>query len=288
MRAGQPTFRPGRALIAVIVASLLLSYGALELGILAFGEGGLLPLISSRKLRHLEKQGAMTTRGDGRRAASSGATAVYVAHPYFGYLYTPNNTFTQRNPAFGNALVMTSNSEGFVDDEFPAGRQADLVVYALMGGSGAMSWGIESPRDRISTVLQTMLNEHATRARTGKRFRVLNMGLGGFTQYQATQVFFYYASRLDGVIFYAGHNEVAHGQIVMRRDPVRFPLADVLAADRSGSPSKYAIFGLRHEPGELAHRCRAVEPLLWLPLDAGGVAPASCVCSRTSTTRTER
>ncbi len=29
-RAGQPTFRPGRALIAVIVASLLLSDGALE------------------------------------------------------------------------------------------------------------------------------------------------------------------------------------------------------------------------------------------------------------------
>jgi hypothetical protein len=83
-----------------------------------------------------------------------------------------------------------------------------------------------------------MLNEHATLARTGKRFRVLNMGLGGLTQYHATQVFFYYASRLDGVIFYAGHNEVAHGQIVMRRDPVRFPLADVLAADRSDSPSK--------------------------------------------------
>jgi hypothetical protein len=61
----------------------------------------------------------VTTRGDGRRAASSGATAVYVAHPYFGYLYTLNNTFTQRNPAFGNALVMTTNSEGFVDDEFP-------------------------------------------------------------------------------------------------------------------------------------------------------------------------
>lgn len=43
-RAGQLAFRPGRALIAVIVASLLLSYCALELGILALGKAGRIPL----------------------------------------------------------------------------------------------------------------------------------------------------------------------------------------------------------------------------------------------------
>lgn len=264
-RAGQLAFRPGRALIAVIVASLLLSYVALEVGILALGNAGRIPLISSRKLREIDSQAPVTASVDAARTPPAGAVPLYTAHPYFGYLYTPNNRFTQRNPAFGNALVMTSNSEGFVDDEFPPGRRDDLVVYALMGGSGAMSWGIDSPEARIAAVLQAMLNGHATRSRIGKRFRVLNMGLGGFIQYQATQVFLYYAPRLDGVIFYAGHNEVAHGQILMRQDPVRFPLTDVLAAQRADLPSKYEIFALRRELNQVSHRCLAVQPLLWLP-----------------------
>lgn len=268
-RAGHPAFRGRRALVVVSAVSLLLSYGVVELGILVLGKTGRIPLTSSRKLRELERQATAAAPGDPSRAPRPDGTSIYTPHPYFGYLYTPKNRFTQRNPAFGNALVMTANSEGFVDDEFPRERQDDVMIYALIGGSGAMSWGIESPRERISAILQARLNEHAARTRAGKRFRVLNMGLGGFIQYQATQVFVYYAALLDGVIFYAGHNEIAHGQILQRPDPLRFPLADVLAAYHADLPSKHEIYALRRELGEVTHGCLAWKRLLTLPSRRG-------------------
>src|SRR5580700_5614828 len=40
---------------------------------------------------------------------------IYIAHPYFGYLYVPNSTFFQQT-------WMTSNSQGFIDREFPTRR----------------------------------------------------------------------------------------------------------------------------------------------------------------------
>ncbi len=260
-RAEQSRFRSRRAGLVVSAVSLLLSYGAVELGILVLGNTGRVPFTSSRKLRELERQAAAPDSG----ARQPDGTPIYTPHPYFGYLYTPRNRFTQRNPAFGNALFMTTNSEGFVDEEFPRERQDDVVIYALVGGSGAMSWGIEAPRERISAVLQDRLNQYAVQTHAGKRFRVLNMGLGGFVQYQATQVFVYYAALLDGVVFYAGHNEVAHGQILQRPDPLRFPLTDVRGANQADLPAKYEIYGLRRELRGVARGCLVWKRLLTLP-----------------------
>ena len=59
--------------------------------------------------------------------------AMYI-HPAAVFL----NSMGDKYPVY-----MQSNSEGFIDDEFPIERREGLCVYGIMGGSAAMSWGVE-------------------------------------------------------------------------------------------------------------------------------------------------
>lgn len=164
---------------------------------------------------------------------------MYIPHPYFGYIYTPNNCFFQQT-------VMKSNSEGFIDEEFPLEKQEGLCIYGLLGGSGAMSWGVEKKADRISYQLEELLNTYATNGKY-KKYRVLNMGVGSHLQYQATQIYLYYQDLLDGVIFYNGNNECSHASVLATEDPVPFPEINICTMMQLNSPLKYEISALRNK-----------------------------------------
>ena len=142
---------------------------------------------------------------------------VYIPHPYFGFVYTPNNSFSQAG------FTMHSNSEGFLDIDFPANKKKGECLYGLLGGSAAMSWGVHEREERISYQLEHFLNKGAVNS-TCKKYRVLNLGLGGAIQYQATMIFLYYQSILDGVVFYYGNNECSHPSMLKKHhDPIPYP-----------------------------------------------------------------
>lgn len=162
-----------------------------------------------------------------------------IPHPYFGYIYIPNHRFFQ-------GTWMESNSEGFIDKEFPEKREG-LCIFGILGGSAAMSWGVEKREDRISYQLERLLNTHAKND-TCKEYRVLNMGVGAHTLYPAVQIYLYYQNLLDGVIFFAGNNEATHIVVLGTGDyPVQFPHMDVVDLLRMVSPLKNEIFTLRQK-----------------------------------------
>lgn len=168
---------------------------------------------------------------------------IYIPHPYFGSVYTPNNHFVQGTPV---SYYMESNSEGFVDNEFPSEKREGICIYGLLGGSAAMSWGVHKREDRISYQLETLLNTSAMNDKC-KEYRVLNMAIGGHIQYQATQIYLYYQSLLDGVIFYNGNNEGSHATILTTELPVQFSKTDFNSLIKIDSPLKYEISALRQE-----------------------------------------
>ena len=53
-----------------------------------------------------------------------------------------------------------------------------------------MSWGVEKRDERIDYQLEALLNAYAKETGSNKRYQVLNLGVGSYIQYQATQVFF--------------------------------------------------------------------------------------------------
>lgn len=167
-----------------------------------------------------------------------------IPHPYFGYIYIPNHRFFQRT-------WMESNSEGFIDEEFPDKREG-LCIFGILGGSAAMSWGVEKREDRISYQLERLLNTHA-RNDTCKEYRVLNMGIGAQTLYPAVQIYLYYQDLLDGVIFIAGNNEATHIVVLGTGDyPVQFPHMDIVGLLTMVSPLKNEIFTLRQKLSDTA------------------------------------
>lgn len=180
----------------------------------------------------------------------------FTPNPYFGYTYVPDNTFTQINPSTNRPFTVTSNSSGFPDKEFPKTKDKNLFVIGLIGGSGAMSWGVDEEADRISNQLETHLNLYATTNNLKIRYRVLNMGIGSYIQYQASSAFIYYHYLLDGVINYTGHNEIAHAHILSSNRPIRFPLFDVTYSDRLIKKNSISnIFELRKKIANTSNHC---------------------------------
>lgn len=194
---------------------------------------------------------------ENKQPESKEPIAVYIPHPYFGYVYTPSSRVSQLNGVTNAPVYMQSNSEGFIDEEFPMEKKGGVCVYGLMGGSVAMSWGVEKREDRIAYHLEELLNAHL-RSSKCKEYRVLNMGIGSHTLYQATQVYLHYKNLLDGVIFFAGFSECAHGAMLTNNEPVQFPVINVYASLQIPSPiigqiavekreiAKKADFLLRH------------------------------------------
>jgi len=171
---------------------------------------------------------------------------VYIPHPYFGYVYTPSSRVSQINGVTNTPVYMQSNSEGFIDEEFPIERREGLCVYGIMGGSAAMSWGVEKREERISYHLEKMLNDNLRNSKC-REYRVLNMGIGSHTLYQAAQIYLYYKNLLDGVIFFGGFNECAHGAMLTNNEPVQFPVINLYASLQIPSTLIVRIFDERRE-----------------------------------------
>lgn len=149
---------------------------------------------------------------------------IHVPHPYFGYLYNPGKRLTQ----YSYHMTFESNSDGFIDDDFPSEKIEGECVYGLLGGSAALSLGVKHKEDRISNQLQALLNQHNQNDKC-RHYRVLNMGLGGGLQIQATFIYLYYWRLLDGVIFYIGNNECSNGTKFAEASPVQFPIPEIYA-----------------------------------------------------------
>ena len=75
------------------------------------------------------------------------------------------------------SYYMESNSEGFVDNEFPSEKREGICIYGLLGGSAAMSWGCIKGRQDILSV-RNFTNTSAMNDKC-KEYRVLNMAIGG-------------------------------------------------------------------------------------------------------------
>lgn len=176
---------------------------------------------------------------------------VYIPHPYFGYVYTPNNGFAEGNYV-GNNDLMEANSDGFIEKELPDEKRKGECIYGLLGGSAAMSWGCATREYRLSYQLEKLLNAQLV-TDTCRRYRVLNMGIGSHIQYQATQIFLYYASLFDGVIFYNGFNECAHGAMLTNSEPIEFPVINLYASLTVSSPLTLKMIETRQELGRLAN-----------------------------------
>lgn len=153
---------------------------------------------------------------------------IHVPHPYFGNLYNPSKTLNQ----YTFNMTFDSNSDGFIDDEFPTDRKEGECIYGLLGGSAALSLGVKNKEDRISSQLQKLLNIHSRNQRC-KHYRVLNMAIGGGLQIQSSFIYLYYWRLLNGVIFYVGNNECSIGSRMGSNTPIQFPIADYLSVAES-------------------------------------------------------
>jgi len=144
---------------------------------------------------------------------------TYIPHPYFGNVYHPETQIDQ------GAHIFETNSQGFVDEEFPTKRTKGLCVFALLGGSSAMSWGVPKKEDWINHQLEKRLN-NANLNEACEKYRVLNLSIGSQHQYQATQIFMFYKRILDGVIFISGNNACSHGSFLNLDEPIQFPVVN--------------------------------------------------------------
>lgn len=176
---------------------------------------------------------------------------TYIPHPYFGYMYNPGTRISQFNYVSNTPVYMDSNSEGFIDEEFPIQKKEGQCIYAILGGSGAMSWGVESGEERISYQLERLLNTYLINEKC-REFKVLNMGIGSHTFYQAVQIYLYYKKLLDGVIFYGGFNECAHGALLPNDDPIEFPVHNLYSSLKAPSPLIMKLSDMQSSAGKWA------------------------------------
>ena len=224
------------------VMMLLVLIVSIEILLYLFSKADRIRLASMDEIVSASKMGTQQTKAQ---------IPNYIPHPYFGYVYTPNNTFKEGNYVANSNDLMKSNADGFIDEEFPHEKSEGVCVYGILGGSAAMSWGCAKREDRLSYKLEKLLNTHL-KTNKCREYRVLNMGIGSHIQYQATQVFLYYNHLLDGVIFYNGFNECAHGAMLSNSEPVQFPVINVYAALATPMPLTVKILEMRRELSRLA------------------------------------
>ena len=133
-------------------------------------------------------------------------TRVCCAHPFFGFVCTPNAEidFSDKVPeAFGHAATATIDRDGFRNAGLPAAKPAGEVWIGVFGGSVAFSVASTRNETTIAGELEALLNA-AGRARV----RVLNLALPGGQQPQQAIVLMLNLHRLDGVITFDGVNEL--------------------------------------------------------------------------------
>ncbi len=203
-----------------ILVLLVATWFCIEVTIFSLSKLGRLQLIDKRSIMSIAKN---TERETGQ------SVPAYIPHPYFGYVYPPNVRIEQFNYVSNIPVIMESNSDGFIDAEFPLDKRKGVCVFGLFGGSAAMGWGVERREDRISYKLERLLNSHLKND-TCREYRVLNLGVGSHILYQSTQIYLYYRAILDGVIYFGGFNECAHGAMLTNNDPLQFPILNLYAS----------------------------------------------------------
>ena len=135
-------------------------------------------------------------------------TTVCCAHPYFGYVNTPNAVidFSDRVPSeFGHGAVATIDANGFRNPGAESIKPTHEYWIGLFGGSVAFGVPASTDDHTISGYLERALQ---VARRDGQRVRVFNFAVPGGQQPQQLLMATLLCSRLDGVITFDGVNEV--------------------------------------------------------------------------------
>lgn len=136
-------------------------------------------------------------------------TTVCCAHPYFGFVCTPNAIidFSDRVPAeFNHRAVATIDANGFRNDGVPAAKPDGEFWVGVFGGSVAFGVPATDNNATIAGCLERRLNEGPRP--DGKRVRVINFAIPGGQQPQQLLVLTLNRHLLDGAITFDGVNEV--------------------------------------------------------------------------------
>jgi hypothetical protein len=136
-------------------------------------------------------------------------TTVCCAHPYFGFVCTPNAIidFSDRVPAeFNHGASATIDANGFRNDGVPAVKPHGEFWIGVFGGSVAFGVPATDNSKTIAGCLERRLN--ASPRPGGKRVRAINLAIPGGQQPQQLLVLTLNRHLLDGVITFDGVNEV--------------------------------------------------------------------------------
>jgi len=106
-----------------------------------------------------------------------------AADPNLSFSHAPNGH------AFLMGVDVKINSEGLRDYEYPLEKGPNTYRIMMLGDSTTFGWGVRL-EDTAAKILERRLNESGTA--TGKRFEVLNAGVGN---YDTVQEVTYYETR---------------------------------------------------------------------------------------------
>jgi hypothetical protein len=136
-------------------------------------------------------------------------TTVCCAHPYFGFVCTPNAIidFSDRVPAeFGHGALATIDANGFRNEGVPARKPEGEFWIGVFGGSVAFGVPATNNSKTIAGCLERRLN--ASPRPGGKRVRAINFAIPGGQQPQQLLVLTQNRRLLDGAVSFDGVNEV--------------------------------------------------------------------------------
>ncbi len=136
-------------------------------------------------------------------------TSVCCAHPYYGFVCTPNTVidFSDKVPrSFGHAATAVIDANGFRNEALPATKPSNERWIGLFGGSVAFSVSASDNAHTIAGCLERELN--GARRADEKRVRVVNFALPGGQQPQQLIVFLLNRRLLDAVVTFDGVNEI--------------------------------------------------------------------------------
>jgi hypothetical protein len=136
-------------------------------------------------------------------------TTVCCAHPYFGFVCTPNAIldFSDRVPAeFNHRAVARIDAHGFRNEEVPASKPENEFWIGVFGGSVAFGVPASDNGATVAGCLERRLNTAHRPA--GKQVRVINLAIPGGQQPQQLLILTQNRHLLDGVITFDGVNEV--------------------------------------------------------------------------------
>jgi hypothetical protein len=136
-------------------------------------------------------------------------TTVCCAHPYFGFVSTPNAIldFSDRVPAeFGHGALATIDANGFRNEGIPARKPDGEFWIGVFGGSVAFGVPASDNRATIAGCLERRLNGSSRPG--GRRVRAINFAIPGGQQPQQLLVLTQNRHLLDAVVTFDGVNEV--------------------------------------------------------------------------------